>query len=246
LKLHFNRATKQRTVKDVPRACVWALGAALVLQLLWHTWLPGPQARAMVLPRPPPDGYLRLLGFGEPAVLSRLVSLWLQAFDNQPGISIPFVALDYERVTGWLRVSLRLDPGNDYPLLVASHLYAEVPDAAKVRRMLSFIESEFKHDPQGRWRWMANAVLTAKHRLGDLPLALALARQLTDADAKVPGWARQMQIFVLEDLGELEAAEILVGGMLSSGTVTSRHERIFLDQRLQKMRATLAERNVEK
>ncbi|MDH3713132.1 MAG: hypothetical protein OET44_04690 [Gammaproteobacteria bacterium] len=242
----MNRTTQQRSVKNVPRACVWVLGTALVLQLLWHTWLPDPQVRAMALPRPPPDGYLRLLGFGEPAVLSRLVSLWLQAFDNQPGISIPFVALDYERVTGWLRVSLRLDPGNSYPLLVASHLYTEVPDAAKVRRMLAFIESEFKLDPQARWRWMANAVLTAKHRLGDLPLALALARQLTDADAKIPGWARQMQIFVLEDLGELEAAEILLGGMLSSGSITSAHERIFLDQRLETLREAIAKRSVEK
>ncbi|MDH3452756.1 MAG: hypothetical protein OEN20_10065, partial [Gammaproteobacteria bacterium] len=168
---------------------------ALALQLLWHAWLPDPQARAVALPRPPPDGYLRLLGFGEPAVLSRLVSLWLQAFDNQPGISIPFTALDYERVTEWLKVSLRLDPGNSYPMLVASHLYAEVPDAVKARRMLAFIETEFQLAPGERWRWMANAVLTAKHRLNDLPLALALARQITDADAQIPGWARQMQIF---------------------------------------------------
>jgi len=216
------------------------------MQLLWHTWLPGPQARAMALPHPPPDGYLRLLGFGEPAVLSRLVSLWLQAFDNQPGISIPFVALDYERVTGWLRVSLRLDPANVYPLLVASHLYAEVPDPAKARRMLAFVESEFKLAPATRWRWMVNAVLTAKHRLGDLPLALALARQITDAEAEIPGWARQMQIFVLEDLGELEAAEILAGGMLHSNEIASRHEKIFLNQRLEKLRAAISQRAVEK
>ena len=194
------------------------------------------------------DRIKSLFGFGEPAVLSRLVSLWLQAFDNQPGISLPFVALDYERVVAWLRVSLHLDRGNTYPLLAASHLYAEVPDAAKSRRMLVFVEREFMADPGNRWRWMAHAVLIAKHRLGDLPLALTLARQLTDADpaAAIPGWARQMQIFVLEDLGEYEAAEILLGGMLDSGAITSVHEQVFLQHRLERLQKTTVQSNDEK
>lgn len=242
----LSRITQQRPASDVPRACLWVLGAGLALQLLWHTWLPDPQAQARALPAPPPDGYLRLLGFGEPAVLSRLVSLWLQAFDNQPGISIPFVALDYERVVAWLGVSLRLDPGNSYPLLAATHLYAGVPEAAKARRMLAFIEGEFQRDPHRHWRWMANATLIAKHRLNDLPLALSLARQITNTPAQVPGWARQMQIFVLEDMGELEAAEMLIGGMLASGAVTSRHEQIFLDQRLAQLRRNTRVSGVEK
>ena len=97
-----------------------------------------------------------------------------------------------------------------------------------------------------RWRWMVGAVLTAKHRLQDLPLALALARQITEADAQVPSWARQMQIFVLEDLGELEAAEILAGGLLSSGVISSAQERNFLDKRLEKLRAARARADDEK
>ncbi len=239
-----SRVTQLRPTRHVPRLCVWALVAALLMQLAWHAWLPAPEAHAKALPRPPPIAYLRWFGLGEPAVLSRLVSLWLQAFDNQPGISLPFVALDYDRVVGWLRVSLQLDPRNSYPLLAASHLYAEVPDTAKVRRMLDFIEREFGVDPGGRWRWMAHAVLIAKHRLRDLPLALNLARQVTDADAAagIPGWARQMQIFVLEDLGEFEAAELLIGGMLDSGTVTSVHEQLFLSKRLEQLKKRAVEK----
>ncbi len=224
------------------------LSTALLAQLLWHASLPEPQARARALPEPPPVEYLRLLGLGEPAVLSRLVSLWLQAFDNQPGISLPFVALDYERVVGWLRASLRLDPRNTYPLLAASHLYADVVDVGRARRMLHFVAREFTLDPARRWRWMAHAVLVARHRLHDPALALSLARQLTqaDTDTGIPGWARQMQIFVLEDMGEYEAARLLIGGTLDSGAITSAQEQRFLRQRLERLRKTRESTSVEK
>ena len=45
------------------------------------------------------------------------MTLYLQAFDNQPGVSIPFRDLDYRRVTQWLETILALDAAGQYPLL---------------------------------------------------------------------------------------------------------------------------------
>ncbi len=232
------RTIPPRPLRDVPRRLWLLLLVASLLQVAWHAQAPAPRAVAQALPEAPPVALLRALSLGETQLLSRLLSLWLQAFDNQPGISIPFSQLDYERVAGWLSVSLQLDPANRYPLLAASSLYAEVADRARVRRMLAFIEIQFRRDPPGRWRWMAHAVLLAKHRLGDLPLALRLARQLTEAtaDAPVPGWARQMQVFVLEDSGEHAAAAALLGALLESGQVHGEEERRFLTRRLAQLR----------
>ena len=46
-----------------------------------------------------------------------------------------------------------------------------------------------------------------------------------------------MRIFLLEDLGEAEAAAVLLGGLLESGEVTDPKELHFLTQKLEELRA---------
>jgi hypothetical protein len=65
-----------------------------------------------------------------------------------------------------------------------------------------------------------------------LAYAEAIARSATTA----PNWARQMRVFVLEDMGEAEAAAILLGGLLASGEVTDRQEIHFLMARLKQLK----------
>ena len=174
------------------------------------------------------------MSLGDPIPFAQLSTLWLQAFDNQPGVSIPFLDLDYGKVEAWLQRILELDPRGQYPLMMASQLYAQVPDARKQRQMLELVHHEFLVDPNRRWPWMAHAAIMAKHRLNDLPLALTYAQALTAyaTGPEVPHWARQMEIFLYEDMGEYETARILLGGLLSSGAVQDPHETHFLIERL--------------
>jgi hypothetical protein len=46
-----------------------------------------------------------------------------------------------------------------------------------------------------------------------------------------------MRIFILEDLGELESATVLLGGLLASGEVADEAEIRFLTERLEKMKS---------
>jgi hypothetical protein len=160
--------------------------------------------------------------------------LWLTSFDVQPGTSLPYVALDYARLRDWLALALDLDPSAQYPLLAASRLYGEVADPARSRLMLDFVAARYAEDPARRWRWLAHAVFLARHRLADAALARRYARLLAaaPASAAIPGWARQLEVFILEDFGELEAARILLGGLLASGEIADPHERAFLARRL--------------
>lgn len=213
------------------------LGLSLALQIGLRAAAPRPSASAHELPQPPATVVMRLASFGEPFAMAQLMTLYLQSFDTQTGISIPFRKLDYERVESWLACILELDPASQYPLLLASQVYSQVPDEARQRRMLDFVYEQFRRDPITRWRWLAHASLVAKHRLHDLPLALAYAQALAQqaSNPSVPSWARQMHIFLLEDLGEVQAAKILLGGLLASGAVTDASERRFLIQRLNAM-----------
>jgi hypothetical protein len=124
-------------------------------------------------------------------------------------------------------------------LLAASRLYAEVPVEAKQRSMLEFVYRQFLLDPSRRWPWLAHATVIAKHRLRDLPLALRYAQaiQRHATGEGIPLWARQMEIFILEDMNELETARIIIGGYLESETIKDPAELRFLEERLRQLEA---------
>lgn len=224
----------ERPLSDVPLPVVVLLAAALIAQILFHGYRAGPEASMEPLPAPVDAAYLRAASLGDPMAASRLLMLWLQAQDHQAGISIPFARLDYGRLTGWLEAVMTLDPRSHYPLLSAARIYSEVPDNAKRRIMLEFVYRKFLEAPDSRWPWLAHAVYMARHRMNDRELALKYARALrthTSADT-APEWARQMELFVLADYGELESAQILLGGLIESGEITDQREIDFLMQRL--------------
>jgi hypothetical protein len=228
----------QRPLNQVPLTVWLLLVAGLCLQVAWHQHMPPPQARADSLPATPMLSTLRVISLGDGIALSKLLNLWLQVYDNQPGISIPFRDLDYTRVRGWLGASLDLDPRGHYPLLAAVRLYGQVPDPERCLQMLEFTYEKFLESPNTRWPWLAHAVVIARHQLKNPSLALKYARALA-ANAtgpQVPHWAQQMSIFVLEDMGETEAARILIGGLLDSGQITDPHEFRFLSERLDLLR----------
>lgn len=225
----------ERPLRDVPGGLLALLAALLAAQLGLQAAAPRPVARADELRDPPPAWVLRVAAAGEPNVLGPLTALRLQAFDNQPGLSIPFRDLDYARVAAWLRAILAADPAGQYPMMMATHVYSQVPDDARVRVMLELVHEQFLQDPARRWRWMADAVIAAKHRLHDNTLALAWARDITRLAPGAPDWARQMQIFILEDMGEVESARIMLGGLVVGGQITDPQEIHFLTERLKQM-----------
>jgi len=185
---------------------------------------------ARKLPPAPTAQALRLASFGEPETLARVAMLYVQSFDLGP-------KLDYSRLIAWLGTLLALDPRSQYPLFAASRVYAEIPDPQRARQMLEFIHEQYLLDPDRRWPWLAHAALLAKHRLHDLPLARRYAAAI-DRHTKasgVPLWARQMEVFILEDMNELEAARVLLGGLLASGQIHDADEARFLRQKLEEL-----------
>jgi hypothetical protein len=230
---------RERPIAAVPKPTLFLLAFGLAVQILWHVSHPPRTASAENLPPPPSLSSLELASFGEQMGVAKLLTLYVQAFDNQPGIIIPFRDLDYDRLQKWLTLPLKLDPPGQYPLFAASRLYGEVPDPAKERMMFNFVYQQFFIDPNRRWPWLANAAVMTKHHLHDLPQARRYAQAIRQyATGKdVPSWARQMEIFILEDMSEYDSARLLLGGLLHSGQITDPHELRFLEERLDKIEA---------
>jgi len=235
----------QRPIASVPRRVLALLALGLAAQIGIKANSPPPRASAEDLPPAPGVAVLRLASFGEPIALAKTLMLYLQAYDYQSGSKVPYRDLDYGRLEAWLSRILELDPRGQYPLLAASRLYAEVPVESKQRSMLEFVYRQFLLDPDRRWPWLAHVTAIAKHRLHDLPLALRYAQAIQRhalADG-VPLWAKQMEIFILEDLNELETARLIIGGYLQSGTIKDPAELRFLDERLRQLEARMARRS---
>lgn len=232
--MNFN---KERPIRNLPIWLLPCLLIALVLQIFWHHQLPDPVAEANKLPNPPSEQALKAFSFGDPVALSKLMMIWLQAHDNPPGISIPFKDLDYTVLSEWLQRILSLDPKGHYPLLSAIRVFGEVPVPEKQRQMMALVEEEFYKDPNNRWPWMTHAVYLARHRLKDQELALKYAGALAEKATAdhIPYWAKQMHIFLLEDMGEVESAKVLLGGLLESGQISDPNEEVFLMRRLQEL-----------
>lgn len=235
------RRSDERPVAAVPGWITCLLAIALALQAATQFVQRSRAPSAAEFPNAPSAQALQLAALGEPAALSRLAMIWLQAFDSGGENALPYRQLDYTRLVAWLRAILAIDPRSEYPLFAASRIYAEVADPAKARLMLDFIAREFAADPNRRWPALAHAALLAKHRLKDLPLArryAAAIQQRATADA-VPLWAKQMEVFILEDMNELEAARVMLGGLLAAGRIRDAEERRFLQGRLEELERRL-------
>lgn len=218
-----------RPLASVPGPVWLLLAGALAAQLWW--------SRPAVQPAPsrlhPPPAALHAASLGEPAALARLAMLYLHAAEGRQRLR----QLDYAALRAWLETAIALDPRGETPLLAASQVYAAVPDQARARLMLGFVEQEFARDPDRRWPHLAHAALIARHRLHDMALARRMAQALRTrtTPGNAPPWALQLEAFMLEDMGEAEAARALIGAMLANGQVQDPNELRFLERRLQQL-----------
>lgn len=233
----MRRARDERPLGAVPSA-VWAAFAALLAAQVIARAASAPSApSAEDLPPAPRPAVLRAVALGETAAVARVGMVYLLAFDQSGANTTPYRNLDYARLVGWLRAIRDADPRSDAALFAAARVYAENPDGGRSRMALAFVHESFLLDPGRRWPWLAHAALLAKHRLRDLPLARRYAADVARlaSGPDVPDWARQLEIFVLEDMNELEAARVLLGAMLEGGRIRDPAERRFLEVRLREL-----------
>ncbi len=236
---------EERTWSSLPGWLGVGFAFLLAAQIAWHgVHAPSTQAPNVDLPPAPKPQALRLAALGEDAAIARLAMLYLQSFDLRAGSAMPYQRLDYQRLVAWLDAILETDPRSGYPLFSAARVYAETADPAKARLALEFVYRKFRESPNTRWPWLAHAALLAKHRLKDLTLARRYAAAIDryTTDPGVPSWVKQMEIFILEDMNELEAAKIMLGGLLASGRISDPAEARFLRERLEALEARLRKR----
>ena len=234
----------ERPLGQLPRLLLIGFAVLFGLQLLLHHRAQQRLAAAYEpLARPFGADSYRVLSMGSVQLTGYLLALRLQLHDNQAGRHFRYGLIDYAVLVEWLERITEISRGTEYPMLLASRIYSSTSDRARLRRLIAFIERRFEDDPQKHWRRLAEACLLAKHKVGDLELALRLARRLAQQPASVamPQWARDFEFLLLAELNELEAAIAIIQAMLQTDAVKDPDELIFLREKLSDFQQKLFE-----
>lgn len=234
----------ERPIGQLPRPLLAAFVLLLGAQLVHHHV----NQRALAasyrqLDEPSAVATYRAAAMGSEQLLGHLLALRLQLHDNQAGRHFRYSLMDYDRLIAWLERISDIAPGTEYPLLLASRIYSQTANAERLRQIIAFIERRFADDPQRHWRRMTEASLLAKHKLGDMALALRIAERLAQQPATVqmPHWARDFQFLLLAELNEYQSAIAIIEALLQSGAVKDVDEQRFLRKKMSDFRQKLSE-----
>jgi hypothetical protein len=193
------------------------------------------------VPSPPPAAFAPLLTLGDGQLFYRAGGLGLQNLGDGGGVITPLAAYDYQRLDRWFRLLDRLDPLAHYVPTLAGWYFGQTSRPADLRRIVVYLTAIGARDPARNWRWLAQAVYLARHRLHDVPLALGIARHLAGlAGTQAPLWVRQMPAFVLAEVGEREAARDLLQTILATDPNLAADERLFMRRLIDRQLAAAA------
>lgn len=173
--------------------------------------------------------------------MAQMLAIRLQLQDSQSGHFYSYRRLDYARLANWLWQIHLIDPASDYPLLLATRVYSQVPDVQKQRQMLLLVERMYQSDPVKFWPWLAEASVQAWHKLNDRRLALQFAETLhyLSQQEPLPPWVGDIKLLLLENLGEQQTALLLVKGLLQKNDLDPDEKR-FLETRLLRLEQALS------
>ena len=160
----------------------------------------------------------------------------LAQFGVTGGELVPMRELDYGDLTGWFSLLDSFDPRSLTVPYLAAYWYGFTPNTPDARYIIDYLLSRATFDAKHGWRWRVQAMYLAKHRLGDLELALSIAEDLAARDdPEAPYWVEHMPAFMLEGLGEREAALILLMSIMESTPDMSDDERDALNRAIERL-----------
>ena len=183
-----------------------------------------------VPPVPTRDGAI-MMALGDSEFAYRLGALTLQNLGDSGGRVTPIRDYSYPELGKWFQLMDGLDPASDHVPMLAAYYFGATRVPADVAVVVEYLSKIGQRPVGAKWRWLVHAIFLARHRMGDLELALDLAYKLTrmePVDDVMPAWARQMPAFVLKEKGDREDARKIIEGLLASGRRFHANEVNFM------------------
>ena len=210
-----------------------------ILFALWrvsyytHTTWPG-------VPPVPSKNFAPAMGFGDRELAYRMGATGLQNMGDGGGRVTPLLDYDYALLFKWFQLLHHLNPKAEAVPLLAGYYYSFVKNPEQQKYVVAYL-AHVGYSLEGeKWRWLAQAVFLARHRLRDLDYALKLANDLASlydqSMGTMPLWTKQMPAFVMVAMDEKEAARQLIEAILATNKTLPKEEinfmKSFIDEQL--------------
>ena len=181
---------------------------------------PPPATRHRRIRRPPPPKPSPVFSpLAKPPPLSRLIAMRLQAFDNQPGVSIPFEQLDYDALGRWPRHRRPMDERAEYPHFLMSKVYSSVTDETRKRKArgmgLATIPSVVPTTVGNGWRTPPTKP-TMSSKTPSSPWKWRTTFVGKPPPAESPEWVRQIEVLFAENQNQYEVAAAILSNQLEA------------------------------
>jgi len=196
------------------------LAAALALNLAFWAGSKFIYAKWEGVPPVPTRDGAAMMALGDTQFAYRLGAITLQNLGDSGGRVTPIRSYDYARLGAWFKLLDDLDPASDHVPMLAAYYFGATRVPADVAVVVDYLSVAGVRPIGSKWRWLVHAIFLARHRLGDLQLALDLAYKLSKmqlVDDAMPAWARQMPAFVLKEQGDREDARKIITELLLTG-----------------------------
>lgn len=173
------------------------------------------QAEWANVPPPPGEAGASLMTLGDPQLAYRMTGLMLQNFGDTGGRTTPLQDYNYEHLGLWFYRADQLDPISNHVPLLAAYYFGATQDPSMLGPVIDYLAHVGRRGADQKWRWLGQAIHLARFRMEDTDLALELAHELAGLDEPdMPGWARQMPVFILNAQGDRESAYDFMVGVL--------------------------------
>jgi hypothetical protein len=184
-----------------------------------------------IVPNLPSEKEAAALSFGDTQLYFRQLGLNLQMSGDTFGRSTPLKNYNYKKVREWFEFLDTLDDQSNFMPSAAAYYFSRSQNHKDVTYILDYLEEHSFKDPEHNWWWLSQSIYLANDILGDKQRAIKIAHVLREVKADIPIWARQMEAFLREDLGDKKAAKAIMCETfktLSNGKDVSDRELDFM------------------
>lgn len=179
----------------------------LILQVMFWYKTYEIKPKLDIVPPIPSKQEMSALSFGDKQFYFRGLALNLQMAGDTFGRSTPLKDYNYPKLLEWFRLLDTLDSKSNYIPSVAAYYFSRSQHPKDVKYIIDYLEEHSMRDPEANWWWLSQSIYLANSVLGDKQRAIKIADELHKVKTQIPLWARQMEAFLREDMGEKDKAE---------------------------------------
>jgi hypothetical protein len=121
-----------------------------------------------------------------------------------------------------------LDATSNYIPSMAAYYFSRSQNKSDVKYVLDYLEEHSVKDIEHNWWWLSQSIYLANEVLGEKERAIKIASKLREVKGEIPMWARQMEAFLREDLGEKDKAQDIMCEVFHSAKNIPQKELDFM------------------